>query len=343
MQFNTLLTLAVAALAGLVDAAPAKRQTSSIYNIPGDPEYSVSEAQLQAAIDCPNGDSAPGTVLLIPGTGATPPLLYKSNFAPLLTANNIPWCNLLTPNLSLGDAQTTAEYIVYAANYLARSTGGPIRALTHSQGGLDLQWGLTFFPSARASLRTVVALAPDYRGTIVGPIVTLAQRVISGGKAQASVLQQNVGSNFLTALAAAPGGLSAWVPTTNIYTATDDVVQPEIGAEAVRSSVLAGAKATNIRLQDACFPVPKVTDHFTILVDPVAMFFALRAFAEDTAPLSAAERVGVCVAGTLPRFEEVEAVVDFTKAVLLGVTTTAGPFGMETYLEEEPPVRAYAL
>jgi hypothetical protein len=118
----------------IVDFQPASSSTdkallrrSSVYNLAGDPPYSVSEAALAAAIDCPTGNTNPKTgkanlsyvsrtsadlrfsthsVLLVPGTGEGVRDIYEPNFGALLPANGFPVCYLSIPMKSLGDAQT---------------------------------------------------------------------------------------------------------------------------------------------------------------------------------------------------------------------------------------------
>jgi hypothetical protein len=103
---------------------------SPVYNLAGDPPYSVSEAALAAAIDCPTGNTNPKTgeknlirlsctiadvslsthpVLLVPGTGEGVRDIYEPNFGALLPANGFPVCYLNIPMKSLGDAQTKYE------------------------------------------------------------------------------------------------------------------------------------------------------------------------------------------------------------------------------------------
>lgn len=67
--------------------------------------------------------------------------------------------------------------------------------------------------------------------------------------------RQTVGSNYLKAQN--KRGLQALVPTISVYTATDDIIQPEIINP---TSELPGA-ATSITVQELC-PL-YLADHFT--------------------------------------------------------------------------------
>lgn len=67
-----------------------------------------------------------------------------------------------------------------------------------------------------------------------------------------SLWQQKYNADFIEALRAA-GGASAWVPTTTLYTGTDDFVQPQHGTNA--SGFLADERnvgVSNIELQLNC-------------------------------------------------------------------------------------------
>ncbi|KAK7946652.1 uncharacterized protein PG986_010973 [Apiospora aurea] len=57
----------------------------------------------------------------------------------------------------LGDAQQNAKYIAK-----------DICLITWSQRGQSAQWTLTFWPSTRAKVTNLLAVAADFRGTTVG-------------------------------------------------------------------------------------------------------------------------------------------------------------------------------
>lgn len=64
-------------------------------------------------------------------------------------------------------------------------------------------------------------------GTGEGPLSCAATSLLNGGKGCApSVWQQSTGSHFLGALNAKAN--KPLVPTTSVYTLTDDIIQPEI-------------------------------------------------------------------------------------------------------------------
>lgn len=215
--------------------------------------------------------------------------------------------------------------------------------LAHSQGGLNVQWALTFFPSTRASVHSFFAIGADYRGTITGPIINALEKTLYK-HGMASIYQQSTGSNFLKALEA-HGGLNAQVPTTTIRTRTDDVVQPEFGSNP--SSVLAGDNAVNMLLQDLC--PTRLDGHFNMVIDSVTQYFALQAFnadngLADSTALSSEEVSDLCD-NFLPQFNSIQGAVNFTESLLETVITLggAGKNTPESWVTSEPALFDYAL
>ena len=111
----------------------------------------------------------------------------------------------------------------------------------HSQGNINIQWALAFWPSVRKHVTGFISLAGDFHGTAEGPLLCTTQNILQGG-CSPSVFQQSVGSHYLAAQNAIGG--SALVPTTSIYTIFDDIIQPEIINP---TSELPGA--VNLRIQ----------------------------------------------------------------------------------------------
>lgn len=224
-------------------------------------------------------------------------------------------------------------------NSLAQSTGTPIRVLTHSQGGLNMQWALTFFPSMRANTFAFTALAPDYHGTTgVQPNTTLLQLPQSGGVA--AVLQQSANSNYVQALAR-HGGLEAHVPTSNIYTLTDNIVHPESGPNA--TSVLSGAQAVNVPIQTIC-PL-RQDDHFQVVIDVISGLLVLQAFSSpsgkaDPSLITSPQRDSLC-AKTPQQFTGADSIPLFTVSSLIALFLTGVGFP-GSYVSVEPPLMAYA-
>jgi hypothetical protein len=108
-----------------------------------DAPFSMTEGQLRAVIHTPlsfkyGKGSQP--IILVPGTGSIGYLTFIGNYIPLLQKTKIAdpvWLKI--PGFMLNDAQSNAEYIAYAINYIAGITGRQVAVLSWSQGGLDSQ------------------------------------------------------------------------------------------------------------------------------------------------------------------------------------------------------------
>jgi hypothetical protein len=235
----------------------------------------------------------------------------------------------------------SSEYVAYAVNYLASTTGAPIRVLTHSQGGLNAQWALTFWPSTRSNTLPFTALAPDYRGTSTASALSTSSIVNTTRQANAATLQQASSSNYVRALAA-HGGTAALTSTNNLYTRTDEIVMPETGPGA--TSVLSGSLASNIAVQDIC--PGRLDGHFGTLVDVITQFLVLQSYSTpdgraDPSLITPAERLALCV-NVLPSFKSVPAAVPFGAEALIALLRTGGVGTPQTSVSEEPPLMPYA-
>jgi len=277
--------------------------------------------------------------LLVPGTGTTGAQSFEGGYVELLGPSpglGFDVCFLAEPNAMLNDAQETAERIAYAINTLATISGGPIHVSGWSQGNLDIQWVLTFWKSARSNTLQFVSLAGDFRGTTISSIGGVSASPLI--PLPPSLLQQEAGSNFLTALSN-HNGLAAKVPTTSIFSTFDEVIQPE-DTSSTATSFLSGSNVGNILIQSAC-PGLNVTHedelfiNFTFQVVKLAVaspnHFATPAqvkAANIPCNLNAAP-------GTNPNLGT-DAIDDATVSIVAWDLELKGVL-------VEPPVRAYAL
>ncbi|KAL8276684.1 hypothetical protein RQP46_010952 [Phenoliferia psychrophenolica] len=261
----TLLTLAASALALSV---PKKIK---------DAPYSVAPHIVEAAIKCPNGITGKkgGIVYLIHGTGSTGPQSWQSGpFVQLLPNIGAGYdiCYVDLPGFSTGDLQLSAEYVARGVEFLApQSATGKVAIIGHSQGGgCNPQHALTYWPSIRPLVTNYIALAGDFHGTIVSNYALNEQN----GATPAN-FQQSSESNYIAQQnSPVPGsGASAHVPTTSIFTYTDDIVQPQL---IDGSSNLPGAGNHAIQDLDVCGP-SAVADHFTLIASPQAFGLAVAA------------------------------------------------------------------
>jgi hypothetical protein len=213
-------------------------------NHPG-PKLSVPQSQLGAALLCTGDLSAgPTPVLLVPGTGSSPPRNFGWNWEPALNKLGIPWCAVTLPDNALGDIQDAGEYIVYAIRKMHAQAGRPISIIGHSQGGMAPRWALRFWPDTRAMVDDQIGLAPSNHGT------TTARPTCGNGCAPA-VWQQANDAQFIAALNSYQETFPG-ISYTVVYTRTDEVVQPNSDDSGSSSLHGGGGAISNTAIQDVC-------------------------------------------------------------------------------------------
>lgn len=183
---------------------------------------------------------------------------YDRSQVPMTASLGYQPCYINPINHTQADIQISVEYLVRALQLLRAESSRKVPTIGGSQGNLIAQWAYAFYPSARQNALSHFSMAGDFKGTKLAPIA-----ITTGlGTATPAVWQQNYGSHLVTALANA-GGLNAQIPTTSVYSATDEILQPEGPTPETATSYLYGA--TNVRLQDVCGPafVMGHVQHFT--------------------------------------------------------------------------------
>jgi len=265
------------------DASAAGRPGSP--STQADAPFDVSTATMAAALTCPNGNNhrRGGIILLVHGTGSTGEESWSQSpynlllpTDPLGPGYDICWVDL--PQKALGDVQTSAEYVAYNIKALApQSSTGKVIVLAHSQGaGLNVQWALDFWPSARALTSQYIALAGDFHGTELGNN-DCTPAILENDGCVISVIQQSVGSNYINAQNVRGG--TSFVPTSSIYTLGDDFVFPENPpSDAV--SILSGASNIYLQQNNICGS-GHVANHWDMIVDTAAYGLALDALTHD--------------------------------------------------------------
>ncbi|KXT12077.1 hypothetical protein AC579_1858 [Pseudocercospora musae] len=226
---------------------------TNVYNIPGDAPYDLSEAQLRQVIYIPPdftyGRIPP--VVFLPGTGAVAGPNFGPNFGKLFKAQKVAdpvYVNI--PNENLGDIQVAAEYAAYAINYISSITSRKVQSVSWSAGSIDSQWALKYWPSTRKNLANKIAISPDYHGTI------FAQLLCPGFETPGctpAIAQQNYNSTFIRTLRN-NGGDSSYVPTTNVYSIFDEIVQPQEDPNASGFLNAGAGGVSNTELQAVCSP-----------------------------------------------------------------------------------------
>lgn len=171
---------------------------------------------------------------------------FDSNFAKLLSSSTFGdpvWLNV--PGRMCDDASKNAEFVAYAINYMSAICNSKIAVIAWSQGTLSVQWSLKYWPSTRTQVSNFISLSGVFRGTIGARLLAPT----NGVPCAPAIWQQKRNSNFTSTLMSNGGG-SAYVPTTSIYSSTDEVVQPQFGERA--SALLhdeRGVGATNCEIQ----------------------------------------------------------------------------------------------
>lgn len=130
----------------------------------------VPPAALQASLQCEPGvrNATREPVLLNPATGVTAEQNYSWNWEPALDKLGIPWCVYNAPQHTLGDIQTSGEYLVHEIRTMYAMAGRRIAVMGHSQGGMSMRWALRFWPDTRAMVDDVIGFSGSNHGTTVG-------------------------------------------------------------------------------------------------------------------------------------------------------------------------------
>lgn len=256
------LRLSVAlALLGLVLASTFGRLTAAS-NLPEDAPFTVSKQDMKSTLKCIDGpkpmNKPGGVILLVHGTWSTPDVW--TNYIKRLPASKYDICHVTLPDFSLGDVQVTSEYVAFAIRCLAQqSATRKVKIISHSQGGLNAQWALTFWPSLRSKVDTFIALAPDFKGTKTADFACQIACPIA-------YAQQKTKSKLIQALNSdrdCESGASALVPTFSIYTESDEIVMPEKPSKEAASNL---HDAKMIPIQSFCGNSYNLT-HFDMVFD----------------------------------------------------------------------------
>ena len=332
------------AVAGL--AAPAGAATSPRFappNRPG-PAVTVPRAALHAALHCegPFRTSRLEPVLLSPATGVTPEQNYSWNYERAFTAQHRPWCAVTMPFHTLGDITIAGEYLVYAIRTEFAMAGRRIAVMGHSQGGMSMRWALRFWPDTRAMVDDVIGMAGSNHGTAM--VGSLCQPGLT--RCTPATWQQGADSNFIKALNSYAETF-AGISYTEIFTHTDEVVQPN-STDATSSSALhTGAGAiTNVSTQDVC-PLD-LDEHLTVgTIDPVTYALAMDALGHDGPAEPARISRSVCLQPVQPGVNPltVNTYLQLVGAApgLLGVATPGVNLVGAPEVAAEPPLPCYVF
>lgn len=325
----------------------------------GDAPFTIAENLLYSNIDCVGGvENVKGPVaLLVPGTGNTAKDSWDPAYLFLLgkvgSGLGFDVCYISPPPSMMDDIQLNAQYVVYASRYLAHKSGAPLSLLLGwSQGNLASQFALTFSPSIR-SIQHFVSFAGDFRGSNIlngGVVSTLPAstpvRRSSTSGSSASVMQQSSTSHLLAALSRV-GGLATWVPTTSIYSQSDQVIQPENATPAATSYLKQGNRqspVSNVYIQQYCPFLPYAhEDHLFTNLSYQILKLALASSNGVAAPsaIASAFASGVitCDLRPAPGLAPT-AVVGVDAALAIAVSNFAQP---AYWVDAEPALQPYVI
>ncbi len=320
--------LCLVLLASLATAASASAQAFADPEAPS-PALGVSQADVDRILACSAGvDSATrAPVLLTQGTGATAKDNWSWTYQPALTQAGIPWCTLDVPEQATQDIQRSGEMIAIAIRTLFKRSGRKVSIIGHSQGGMSPRWALRFFPDTRAMVDDLIGFAPSNHGSS-------RANCNAENPCSAATFQQGDKSNFMKAL---NSGAETWagISYTNVYTRTDETVQPNLDDTGSSSLRTGAGMIENHATQEVC--PSAVYEHLAVgTVDPVAHALALDALdhAGPAVP-SRLDAAAVCARPYHPGINTLTLPNDAGMAVLSFQTFTPKE------VTAEPPLRCY--
>lgn len=265
-----LLTVAVAALLALVGGSGvAGADGYAPVDRPG-PALTVPDLakSLRCTADVRNATREP--VLLTLTTTVDSDQNFGFDYEPLFRGLGIPYCVSDSPvdPYNMGDMQLRAQYVTYGIREMYRLAGRRIAVMGHSQGGMIMRWSLRFWPDTRGMVDDVIGMAGTNHGSVVVPALCVPD-------CAPALWQQRANSAFMTALNSGQETFPG-ISYTEIYSRTDEFVQPNLDDHGTSSLHGGGGKVTNVAVQDVC-PLA-VPEHLLIgTMDPVTSALAVDA------------------------------------------------------------------
>lgn len=272
LRVLTAVVVALGSTCGLASgtAAAATQEQFAPVDRPG-PPLSEPQSALDAALTCTAGarDSGTEVVLFVPGTTLTPRDDYGWNWFPAMDRLRRPYCSVTLPNNAMTDTQVSAEYVVNAIRRVRELSGRKVDIIGHSQGGTEPRFALRFWPDLRDEVDDYIGLGATNHGSVV-----IDAMCVPG--CSESLWQQRYGSNYTRAMNSYQETFPG-ISYTQIYTRTDEFVQPNLDDGGTTSLHGGGGDITNVALQDVC-PADLASEHLAVgTYDPVAYALALDA------------------------------------------------------------------
>lgn len=284
-----------------------------------EPKLRTPAKTLAAAYHCPvpiTGNKTP--IMLVTGTGYTGGEAYAIGKGGFDTLGS-PVCYVDFPFRTTADIQDSVEYLVYGIRRMEKKSRRKIAIFGVSQGGLLPRWALTYWPSLRKGVSDVIAVAGTQHGTTVG-----LKSCTKTAPCTPAVWQQKRGSHLLAAINSQRDETPGTVDWTTVRSETDEVVQPQTGANPTSS--LEGA--SNILIQNVC-PTRQVS-HIGSALDSVTFAAFVDAVTHDGPAKTVRLPENVCQTPYAPGIggPPAKAAADETQPAPL--------------VTKEPPVRSYA-
>lgn len=317
---------------------------------PADAPYSLSESDLRKALFIPPSFTygAKRPVIFVPGTASYGGTNFASNLRKLLKGKSFAdpvWLNV--PGAMLGDTQTNAEYIAYAINYISAVSGQNqqnIAVISWSQGGLDTQWVLKYWPSTRKVLKDFLPVSADFKGTVLANALCLTpDSDTSLLPCTTALVQQEATSDYIRTLRSG-GGDSAYVPTTTFYSGFfDEVVQPQSGTQAsafMNDARNVGVSNNEVQVVCAGQRAGSFYGHSSVLANPLTYALIVDALThEGPGNVSRIDLKSVCDSYAAPGLDLDDVLATIGLIPVAGAGLLLGP--QKTFTE--PPLRAYAV
>lgn len=326
--------LDVAGPTGVTSVPPPPMPDSAFAPVdrPG-PELSVPREKLDQALSCTENvaDADRSVVLLVHGTTLTPGSNFSWNWFRALDALGRPYCAVTMPDNAMSDAQVSAEYVVHAIRTIHRESGHTVQILGHSQGGTEPRFALRFWPDLRAMVEDYVAFAATNHGSIA------LDASFCAVPCAPAMWQQTLNSKYTQAINSYQETF-AGISYTQIYSVSDQFVQPNLDDTGTTSLRTGDGDIANIAVQDVC--PTTVNDHISVgTYDPVAYALAIDALDHDGPADPSRIPSSVCAEQFMPGVNPVQFPADLARTYsMIGEQLTLYP-----KVDEEPPLAAYTL
>ena len=312
-------------------ATPPVRLTFAPVDQPG-PALTVPADVLAQALVCTvnafAGDAP--VVLFVPGTALTPKENFGWNWLRAFERTRRPYCTVTLPDHAMGDTQVSAEYVAHAIRYAYRSSGRKVQVVGYSQGGTEPRFALRFWPDLRSMVDDYVGIAATNHGaaSVLG---------LCAPSCAPAVWQQNLDSNYVRAMNSYQETFPG-ISYTQIYTRTDNFVQPNLDDAGTTSLRGGGGRIANLATQDVC--PANVAEHLAIgTYDPVAYALADDALRHGgPADLTRIDR-SVCTELFQPGIDP----ATFPGAYADVLNTVATRLTFAPKVPDEPPLKPYTL